>query len=161
MFKKNETVSYTIESHKSMFQMLLKLNFLFVTWFIVAYLVYLGFVNLSTPIAEFEAKHGSFRSPMKILGPLFLLIIHLTIWYIALRKDDGSAKIFSVFEAIAILVLAVIIPLLRSDLSGKEINGPLVYGGLYISLSFFAYAFFYRIGGSKTTITYSSQNWHD
>ena len=161
MLEKNETVSYTIEPPKSTLQILLKINFVFVTWFIVAFLVYWGFVNLSTPLAEFEAKYGSFRSTKNILGPLFLLIIHLIIWYVALRKDDAAAKIFSVFEAIAILVIAVIIPLLRSDLSDREINGSFVYGGLYISFSYLAYAIFYKMGGTKTTITYSSQNWHD
>ena len=133
-----------------MIQVFLRVNFIFVTWFIVVFLIYSAFSTFSIPYDEFQNRYGSFRSTNRYLAPLLLLGIHLLMVYVAVKKDDGVKKIISFFYALAVLVATVIIPLLRYDAYGKGLDSAVVYGGLYASISYLAYALFYR--GSSTTI---------
>lgn len=136
-----------------MFQIFLRVNFVFITWLIVACLTYWGISNVSMPYDQFQAQHGSFRSFRRYLGPFFLLGIHLSIWFFVFRKNDSGTKIAAFLEALAILVVTVFIPLLRADVFGKEIVSTFVYGGIYASMSYLAYALFYKMDGAVATIS--------
>ncbi len=153
----------TIESDRTLFQKILYWNFYLAFWALLLVLAYIGYDQLANPDStSFTIQRG--RTWGRETSAFPIMLVHLSIWYFFYRKQDGSAKIFSVLSGFMILIGFVISPTLLADISEKDIDTRLVWFGLYVSLSQLLFGFFYKLGGySKTIITSSfiKRNYRD
>ncbi len=127
-----------------MSQKVIHWNFVFVTWFVVFFLIYRCYLNFIVLDLSYFDRLYQTRSLVVYTSPIALLGLQLFFWRRFYHKNaDGAKGIAFIAGGFAFLVI-VVVPLLVSDITDIPFSRTQAQVGSYVSFSHFVWAALYK-----------------